>query len=99
MYVFEFGAKFGCVCAFNGYFSWCVGVVSGAYLMFNFALVCCSSLRSPVICSCCCVCVCSSSSMVLCAVCNEVCSSSSFVILSRCSSCVWLSLYCCVVRA
>ena len=59
------------------------------------ALVCCSSLRSSVICSCCFVCVCFSSSMVLCAVCNEVCSSASFVILS---SCVWLSLYCCVVR-
>ena len=63
------------------------------------ALVCCSSLCSPLICSCCWVCVCFSSSMVLCAVCNEVCSSSSFVILSCCSSCVWLSLYCCVVIA
>ena len=30
---------------------------------------------------------------------NVVCSSLSFVILSCCSSCVWLSLYCCVVRA
>ena len=63
------------------------------------AMVCCSSLRSFVIYSCCFVYVCFSSSMVLCAVCNEACSSSSFLILSCCSSCVWLSLYCCVVRA
>ena len=37
MYVFEFRAKFGRVCVFIVYFSLCVGVVSGAYLMFNFA--------------------------------------------------------------
>ena len=36
MYVFEFRAKVGCVIVFTVYFSWCVGVVTGAYLMFNY---------------------------------------------------------------
>ena len=36
MHVFEFRAMVGCVCVFTVYFSWCVGIVSGAYLMFNF---------------------------------------------------------------